>query len=272
MAIINVKCPYCGSKDVIAFGKTKNGTQRYRCKNAECPHISFILEYKNKANQPGVAEMIVNMAMNGSGTRDTARVLGIDKDTVTRHLRKLASSVQPINTDFLNNMENRQIDILITNPLNEQNACENSEDTDMAWVGGAGIGAEMDEQWSWCGNKRNQVWLWWAVDHKTNTPLAFIFGTHEHKYLDVLMGLLEPFKINIFYTDNHFAYRTRIDDDRLRIGKRNTQKIERNHLTLRTRIKRLARKTICFSKMQDIHEAVIGTFINRYFFDCIEVA
>ncbi|MBD2463520.1 transposase, partial [Oscillatoria sp. FACHB-1407] len=31
-------------------------------------------------------------------------------------------------------------------------------------------------------------------------------------------------------------------------GKANTQKIERKHLTLRTRIKRLVRKTICFSK------------------------
>ena len=76
--------------------------------------------------------MIVDMAMNGSGTRDTARVLGIDKDTVTRHLRKLGSSVQPINTDFLNNMENRQIDILITNPMDEQNSCGDGEDSDMA--------------------------------------------------------------------------------------------------------------------------------------------
>ena len=41
---------------------------------------------------------------------------------------------------------------------------------------------------------------------------------------------------------------------------------ERDHLTLRTRIKRLARKTICFSKSLEIHKAVIGTFINIYFF------
>ena len=131
------------------------------------------------------------------------------------------------------------------------------------------MGVEMDEQWSWIGDKHHQCWLWWAVDHETNTPLAFTFGTHEHKNLDVLMTLLEPFNINVYYTDNHFAYRTRIAEAQLMIGKRNTQKIERNHLTLRTRIKRLARKTICFSKCQDIHEAVIGTFITRYFFGCV---
>jgi len=50
------------------------------------------------------------------------------------------------------------------------------------------------------------------------------------------------------------------------IGKRNTQKIERKHLTLRTRIKRLARKTICFSKTILMHDIVIGLYINRYEF------
>ncbi|MEP0892689.1 IS1 family transposase [Leptolyngbya sp. PL-A3] len=46
-----------------------------------------------------------------------------------------------------------------------------------------------------------------------------------------------------------------------------TQRIERKHLNLRTRIKRLARKTICFSKSEWLHNIVIGLFINRYKFD-----
>src|SRR5260363_25538 len=48
--------------------------------------------------------------------------------------------------------------------------------------------------------------------------------------------------------------------------KSNTQKIERKLLTLRTRIKRLARKTICFSKLEKLHDIVIGLFINRFEF------
>ncbi|AHA68683.1 Transposase [Shigella dysenteriae 1617] len=44
------------------------------------------------------------------------------------------------------------------------------------------------------------------------------------------------------------------------------QRIERNNLTLRTRIKRLARKTICFSRSVEIHEKVIGTFIEKHMF------
>ena len=49
-------------------------------------------------------------------------------------------------------------------------------------------------------------------------------------------------------------------------GKQNTQKIERKHLTLRTRIKRLVRRTLCFSKTERMHDLVIGLFINRYEF------
>jgi hypothetical protein len=47
------------------------------------------------------------------------------------------------------------------------------------------------------------------------------------------------------------------------VGKRNTQRIEQKHLRLRTRIKRLARKTICFSRSELMHDLVIGLFINR---------
>jgi len=43
-------------------------------------------------------------------------------------------------------------------------------------------------------------------------------------------------------------------------------KIERKHLTLRTRLKRLARKTICFSKTTQMHDIVISLFVNRYAF------
>ena len=50
------------------------------------------------------------------------------------------------------------------------------------------------------------------------------------------------------------------------VGKIHTQPIERKHLTLRTRIKRLARKTLCFSKSVFLHDTVIGLFVNRYEF------
>ena len=88
MAVIQVECPYCGSKEVSLYGKNSTGRQRYLCRNKGCSHKTFQLEYKNNACRPGTKEKIVEMAMNGAGTRDTGRVLGISKDTVTSVLKK----------------------------------------------------------------------------------------------------------------------------------------------------------------------------------------
>lgn len=57
-----------------------------------------------------------------------------------------------------------------------------------------------------------------------------------------------------------------VPKDKHLTGKIFTQRIERNNLTLRTRIKRLARKTICFSRSVEIHEKVIGAFIEKHMF------
>jgi insertion element IS1 protein InsB len=71
-----------------------------------------------------------------------------------------------------------------------------------------------------------------------------------------------------FYTDGGGAYERLLNPAEHTVGKRNTQKNERKDLTFRTRIKRLARKTICFSKSIVMHDVVIGLFINRFEFAC----
>lgn len=81
-----------------------------------------------------------------------------------------------------------------------------------------------------------------------------------------LKKLLEPFGVTQFYTDGLKTYERHIDPKIRKVSKYKMQKIERKHLTLRTRIKRLARKTICFSKLEEMHDIVIGLFINRYEF------
>ena len=120
--------------------------------------------------------------------------------------------------------------------------------------------------WSFVGHKSNQRWLWHAIDHETGEVLAYVLGKRQDKVFEQLKRLLEPFGIRHYYTDDWGAYERILDNESHHIGKRNTQKIERKHLTLRTRIKRLARKTICFSKLEKMHDIVIGLFINRYEF------
>ncbi len=126
--------------------------------------------------------------------------------------------------------------------------------------------AELDEMWSFVWSKQHQRWLWHAIDHQTGKVLAYVLATHEDVALKKLQQLLAPFSIERFYTDSWGAYLRLLDEQHHTVGKANTQRIERKHLTLRTRIKRLARKTICFSKTEQMHDTVIGLFINRHEF------
>jgi insertion element IS1 protein InsB len=126
--------------------------------------------------------------------------------------------------------------------------------------------AEVDEMWSYVRRKKDQRWLWHAIDHHTGLVLAYAFGRRTDEVFVKLKGLLEPFGITKYFTDYWGAYTRHIAPEAHQPGKRNTQKIERKHLTLRARIKRLARKTICFSKSIQMHDIVIGLFVNRYEF------
>lgn len=126
--------------------------------------------------------------------------------------------------------------------------------------------AEMDEMWSFVGHKGQQRWLWHAIDHQTGEVLAYVLGEHTDAVFLQLKKLLAPFHITRFYPDDWGAYQRHISEAYHEIGKHNTQKIERKHLTLRTRIKRLTRKTICFSKTIQMHDIVLGLFVNRYAF------
>ena len=93
-----------------------------------------------------------------------------------------------------------------------------------------------------------------------------MFGRRKDDVFLKLQKLLEPFGITRFYTDGWGAYERHIDTEKHQVGKENTQKIESKHINLRTRIKRLVRRTLCFSKTERMHDLVIGLFINRYEF------
>jgi insertion element IS1 protein InsB len=126
--------------------------------------------------------------------------------------------------------------------------------------------AEVDEMWSFVKRKKAPRWLWHAIDHRSGKVLAYVFGRRQDEVFLKLQGLLEPFGITRYHTDYWGAYTRHIEAEQHQPGKRNTQQIERKHLTLRTRIKRLTRKTICFSKSIQMHDVVIGLFVNRYEF------
>ena len=117
--------------------------------------------------------------------------------------------------------------------------------------------------WSFGGRKGKQSRLWQALDHQTGDVLAYVFGKREDKAFLALKTLLKPFGIQRYYTDSLGTYKRHLEAEQHCLGKRHPQKLERKHLGLRTRLKRLARKTICFSKSIQMHDLVIGLFITR---------
>jgi insertion element IS1 protein InsB len=123
--------------------------------------------------------------------------------------------------------------------------------------------AEVDEMWSFVGKKQEPRWLWHAIDHGTRKVLAYVFGRRKDEVFLQLKALLESFGIRRLFTDRWGAYARHLAPETHMPGKRNTQQIERKHLTLRARIKRLARKTICFSRSCVMHELVLGLYLNR---------
>jgi IS1 family transposase/transposase-like protein len=248
MVLLPVCCPCCGEDSVVKKGKTEQGKQRYLCLNGECPKGTFILDYSYNGLLPDVKGRIIDMALNGSGIRDTARVLGISPNTVIKELKNKEPCLEPVNRKLLESLNAEDVVVDI----------QRVED------------AEMDEMWSYVRHKGNQRWLWHAIDHATGKVLAYVFGDRKDAVFLELQELLKPFGITRFYTDGLGAYERHLPPDQHVVGKRNTQKIERKHLTLRTRIKRLARKTICFSKLEKMHDIVIGLFMNRYEF-CVLV-
>ena len=78
-------CPYCQGIDIVKHGLSPEGKQRYRCRTCqEGRGRTFLLEYTYAGQSPAVKQQIVDMAMNASGIRDTARVLHVSPTTVIK--------------------------------------------------------------------------------------------------------------------------------------------------------------------------------------------
>lgn len=162
------------------------------------------------------------MTLNGSGVRDLARVLHISTRTVIAELKKV-DVLSAVNEAVLEQLALQQVkvDVVPVKLLADPSPLE----------------GESDEMWSFVQKKENQRWLWHAIDYTSGKVLAYVLGNRTDKVFLKLKNLLEPFGINKFYPDGWGAYHRKLDTSQHQVGKANTQKIERKHLTLRTRIK-----------------------------------
>src|SRR5258706_5394471 len=124
----------------------------------------------------------------------------------------------------------------------------------------------MDEFWSFVQNKKNQRWTWYAMEKKTGIIISWHNGKRTSQDLEILLSQIKPIPIKTYFTDHFDAYHQLLPLVGHIPGKDQTQQIERKNLNFRTHLKRLNRRTICYSKNEEVHDNVIGMYIERFYY------
>ncbi|WP_407245925.1 IS1 family transposase [Klebsiella pneumoniae] len=226
MASVSVCCPSCSATEgVMRNGKSTARHQRYLCSHCR---KTWQLTFTYAASQPGTHQKIIDMAMNGVGCRATARLMGVGLNTILRHLKTQAA-----------------VSNLRIQPGSDVIVC-----------------AEMDEQWGYVGAKSRQRWLFYAYDRIRRAVVAHVFGERTMATLERLLSLLSVFDVVVWMTDGWPMYESRLKGKLHVISKRYTQRIERHNLNLRQHLARLGRKSLSFSKSVELHDKVIGHYLN----------
>ncbi|HFU9230040.1 TPA: IS1 family transposase [Escherichia coli] len=205
-------------------GVVRNGKSTAGHQRYLCSHCrkTWQLQFTYTVSQPGTHQKIIDMAMNGVGCRASARIMGVGLNTILRHFKKLRP--QSVNSRI--------------QPGSDVIVC-----------------AEMDEQWGYVGAKSRQRWLFYAYDRIRRTVVAHVFGERTLVTLERLLGLLSAFEVVVWIE-------SRLKGELHVISKRYTQRIERHNLNLRQHLARLGRKSLSFSKSVELHDKVIGHYLN----------
>jgi insertion element IS1 protein InsB len=219
-----VACPSCSSRNIKKNGTTTNRKQKYRCKDC-CRQ--FITDYRYRGCVPVLRNLIVPMTMNSSGIRDIARVLSISTQTVMKVIRARAAEIlEPRVPPRIKDLE-------------------------------------IDEFWSFIKDKSQQCWCWYGLNRATTRIAAYVLGRRTDASCRQLSDKLAGCAVENFYTDDWQSYAKTLPAKQHIISKAETLNIERHNLNFRTHLKRLHRRTICFSKSSEMHAAVIKLYVNH---------
>jgi insertion element IS1 protein InsB len=216
-----IACKYC-SGSCIKYGCQKNGRQRYKCK--QCSK-TFQGSYQNQACNTGIDNWVIGLVKESCGIRGMARLLKVATNTIMKRIRQVAAAIKkpPV-------------------ILKQESV-------------------EVDEIKTFIGYKGNDYWIAYALNRYTGKVIDYVAGKRTKSTLRILINTLILEKAQKIYTDNLMAYRTLIPKLIHHRGSRKINHIERYNLNLRTHLKRLSRRTICFSRST----AMLNACLRIYF-------
>src|SRR4051812_5907440 len=198
--------------------------QNFKCK--DCGK-QFQSQYLYLGADRRVKDKLLQMQLRGCGIRDTALLAGVSPTTVLRCVisESLKVVIKPSKRYY------HQVQI--------------------------------DEMWSYVGNKQKKVWLLYAYCAERDEILAFAMGRRNRKTVRNLLLKLNGLEIDFFLTDNWKAFKAELPYYQHLIGKQFTKAIEGVNTWFRTRLRRLVRRTTCFSKRLRYHYATIKLAIFK---------
>lgn len=215
-----MKCWQC-NKAGIRNGKSKTGTQRYRCK--ECKKF-WQGSYLYRACEKNVDQLIATLKKESCGVRSISRILKISIVTVIRRIKQIAK--------------------VIVKPF----------------VILKGKEYEVDEMRTYIGNKQRLYWIVYAMRRDTKEVIDFKVGKRNLRTLGKVIETVLLSGAKKIYTDGYYLYKSLVPEEIHQQTKYSINHIERKNLSIRTHLKRLSRKTICFSKSKEMLEACLRIY------------
>ena len=234
---MTISCPMCKSSSIKKNGHIHNGKQNHYCK--VCGR-QFVENPEQKLISVSEREKIRELLLERIPPRGICRVMGV---SLCWLLGFIVSEYEQLPDD-----------------LNYQASMET--DKLLIWS----IESEVDEMWSFVGNKENKQWIWIAMNARSRQIIAFHVGDRSGESARRLWeSIPKGYRDKAtFYTDDWQAYKGVIPKERHRVVKGRANHIERFNCTMRQRISRLVRKALSFSKKLENHIGAIKYFICHY--------
>lgn len=217
-----LECPCCQGLKIVCNGRKKNGRQNYKCK--ACGR-QFQNAYEYPGCQPENRKLALRCLCRGSGIRDCSVISKLSCGTVLRLIKKEAAKWKGKPKKWYY----KQVQI--------------------------------DEQWSYVGKKEKKVWMLYAYAVEEDEILAFTLGKRSAGTIENLMVKLKQLEIAYFLTDEWEAFKAVLPKAKHLAGKQYTKNIEGVNTFFRTRVRRLMRRTVCFSKKLIYHYSMLKIII-----------
>ncbi len=118
---------------------------------------------------------------------------------------------------------------------------------------------ELDEVKTFVGNKKNKVWLWTSVEHFRPGILSWVVGDarsvptdRSSETFNILWQMIEWWRCYFWVSDGYVVYPKFIPPGDQIVSKTYMTRVEGENTRLRHYLARLHRKTLCYSKSQNM--------------------